>query len=200
MIITFSADITTTEPPAEGERPLDPVRRLANTLRLETRVDLLTSTAEACAWLAAGGYQVAALSRQELLAYQQVRAAVRSLLLRDGPADEHIDVLRGYLDADACIGVIDGEPVAGIRPRPVAPGLRPLQTILLALWRSIANGEVERLKLCADERCRIAFYDRSRNRSRTWCTGTECGNRNRVARFRLKNAPAHAAGEAPAPA
>lgn len=200
MIITSSRHITTTRAPAEGERPLDSVRRLTNTLRLETGVDLLASPAQARSWLLGEGYQVAALSAEELGAYRSARTALRLLLLRHGRAEEHIDVLRGHLNAEACVELLDGEPVAGIRPRPVPPGLQPLQAILLAFWRSIANGEVERLKLCADERCRVAFYDRSRNRSRTWCTGTECGNRNRVARFRLKSAVDQEAGEAPAPA
>jgi hypothetical protein len=113
-------------------------------MRLESGVDLLTSPDQALNWLAGEGYQVTALSAQELGAYQSVRTALRSLLLRDGPANEHLDVLRGDLNAEACVEVIDGELVAGIRPRPVPPGLRPLQAILIALWRSIANGEVER--------------------------------------------------------
>jgi predicted RNA-binding Zn ribbon-like protein len=34
----------------------------------------------------------------------------------------------------------------------------------------------DRLKVCRNPACRLAFYDRSKNRSGTWCTMAECGN------------------------
>jgi predicted RNA-binding Zn ribbon-like protein len=44
-----------------------------------------------------------------------------------------------------------------------------------------------RLKICASDECRWAFYDNSKNRSGTWCQMAECGNRikNRAYRERL---------------
>ncbi len=41
-----------------------------------------------------------------------------------------------------------------------------------------------RLRVCANPRCRFAFVDRSRNRSRIWCETAVCGNRIRVGRHR----------------
>jgi predicted RNA-binding Zn ribbon-like protein len=83
--------------------------------------------------------------------------------------------------------VLSGTGMAGgLRPRPVSEPFVPLQQILLALWRGAVSGELARLKVCADQRCRLAFYDRSRNQSRRWCTGGECGNRVRLARHRAK--------------
>jgi len=41
-----------------------------------------------------------------------------------------------------------------------------------------------RLKVCANDACRRAFYDASRNRARRWCNGARCGNRERVRRHR----------------
>lgn len=35
----------------------------------------------------------------------------------------------------------------------------------------------ERLKICASDECRWAFYDSSRNRRGTWCQMEACGNR-----------------------
>ena len=53
-----------------------------------------------------------------------------------------------------------------------------------------------RLRVCGNPRCRFAFVDGSRNRSRVWCDSAACGNRIRVGRHRRK-AVHHAA---PAPA
>jgi predicted RNA-binding Zn ribbon-like protein len=41
-----------------------------------------------------------------------------------------------------------------------------------------------RLKLCADDACRIAFYDDTRSRTRRWHDPATCGNRARVRRHR----------------
>ncbi|MEO7664687.1 MAG: CGNR zinc finger domain-containing protein [Candidatus Limnocylindrales bacterium] len=52
---------------------------------------------------------------------------------------------------------------------------------LLELRRDAA-----RLRVCANPRCRFAFLDRSRNRSRIWCETAVCGNRIRVGRHRRR--------------
>ena len=43
-----------------------------------------------------------------------------------------------------------------------------------------------RLRVCGNPRCRFAFIDRSRNRSRIWCESAACGNRIRVGRHRRR--------------
>jgi predicted RNA-binding Zn ribbon-like protein len=44
-----------------------------------------------------------------------------------------------------------------------------------------------RLKRCADESCRRAFYDETRSRTRRWCDSRTCGNRSRVRRHRRRS-------------
>jgi predicted RNA-binding Zn ribbon-like protein len=64
----------------------------------------------------------------------------------------------------------------------------------LSLARLLAEGEPERLKLCANPACRWAYYDDSRNRRRRWCDATTCGNLMKVRRYRERH---RAAGHAP---
>jgi len=45
-----------------------------------------------------------------------------------------------------------------------------------------------RLRLCANEDCRAAFYDETKSRTRRWCSGTTCGNRVRARRHRASRA------------
>ena len=47
-----------------------------------------------------------------------------------------------------------------------------------------------RLSACRDENCRVAFYDKSRNRSRAWCSMEVCGNREKARSFRQRHAHA----------
>jgi predicted RNA-binding Zn ribbon-like protein len=59
-------------------------------------------------------------------------------------------------------------------------------SLLAIVARAQADGTWERMKACAAEDCRWAFYDRSRNRSRTWCSMAECGNRAKARSYRAR--------------
>jgi predicted RNA-binding Zn ribbon-like protein len=56
--------------------------------------------------------------------------------------------------------------------------------LLLAIERLQSQGAWPRLKACTDGGCQWAFYDTTRNRSRTWCSMEECGNREKTRRYR----------------
>jgi predicted RNA-binding Zn ribbon-like protein len=47
----------------------------------------------------------------------------------------------------------------------------------------LCRGDFSRLKRCDNSKCAAFFYDTSKNRMRRWCSGAECGNRMRVAKF-----------------
>jgi predicted RNA-binding Zn ribbon-like protein len=181
-----SADVAASWPGA-WERPLDLLRRFLNTVRLEEAVDLLNNPAEASAWFAAQGFGDLTLSPSALRRHRAVRDLARRAM-RGEPAA--VSALNDLLpDLTRASSSIDRSPSgwsAGLRPSSTPPDRCLLQSIALNLWRGAANGELNRLKICADERCQLAFYDRSRNQSRVWCTAGECGNRNRVARHRAK--------------
>jgi predicted RNA-binding Zn ribbon-like protein len=44
------------------------------------------------------------------------------------------------------------------------------------------------LKACADPACLWAYYDRSKNGCSRWCNAGLCGNRDKVKRFRERQA------------
>jgi predicted RNA-binding Zn ribbon-like protein len=54
--------------------------------------------------------------------------------------------------------------------------------IALSAAQFLAEGELDRLKLCANPGCRWMFYDETKNRSRRWCG--PCGNVDKVRRYR----------------
>lgn len=69
-----------------------------------------------------------------------------------------------------------------------------LDWLLAAVARSaaeiIAEGTRARLRLCANPRCGLFFYDTSRTHRRRWCSMTLCGNRSKVAAFARRHASA----------
>jgi predicted RNA-binding Zn ribbon-like protein len=58
--------------------------------------------------------------------------------------------------------------------------------LLLAIECLQAQGAWPRLKACTDEGCQWAFFDTTRNRSRTWCSMEECGNKEKTRRYRAR--------------
>jgi len=174
--------------PQPDERPLDPVRRFVNSRLIEDDVDELGSPAGAVSWFARQGYGALDVGDSALAVYRDVRESLRRALEGDGVALGEINrAMARYLPADPRIVAVDAE-IIGVMALAEALDLRfeALQWILASLWRGAASGELSRLKICADDRCRSAFYDGSRNRSRAWCTSGGCGNRNRVARHRAR--------------
>jgi predicted RNA-binding Zn ribbon-like protein len=61
-----------------------------------------------------------------------------------------------------------------------------LGELLAIVFRSMAEGTWDRLKACRAETCQWAFYDRSKNRSATWCSMEVCGNRAKARAYRAR--------------
>jgi predicted RNA-binding Zn ribbon-like protein len=71
---------------------------------------------------------------------------------------------------------------AGGTPRLVARDV--VGAVFAAASRLAVLGQWERVKICPADDCRWAFYDRSRNHSRTWCSMQVCGNREKARSWR----------------
>lgn len=63
------------------------------------------------------------------------------------------------------------------------PGL--LAEIVAAVVLAERDGIWGRLKICREDTCRWAYYDRSKNSSKCWC-GASCGNRNKTRAYRQR--------------
>jgi predicted RNA-binding Zn ribbon-like protein len=59
-----------------------------------------------------------------------------------------------------------------------------LEPVVRAAVDLLTSDAVGRVRLCADASCAWLFLDTTRNGARRWCDMKECGNRNKVRRFR----------------
>ena len=113
-----------------------------------------------------------------------LREALRALLVdkRDPAAIAALD----RMARDAHL-VVSFERDGSARLTPAGDGVDALVASLLAIVaRAQADGTWSRMKACRADDCRWAFYDRSRNRSRTWCSMRECGNRAKARSYRAR--------------
>ena len=61
---------------------------------------------------------------------------------------------------------------------------KAMASMLAAVVRSAVDGTWGRLKACRNEGCKWAFYDKSKNRSGTWCHMDACGVRHKMRAYR----------------
>jgi predicted RNA-binding Zn ribbon-like protein len=167
--------------PAPGELSL--VQELVNTRDIEMGTDELSS-----AWLSAAGLASGALSDEDVARVELFRESVRALLLAHTGADVDPSALANLeaLGRSATVVVgfgADGAPVMGA----AGEGADAVVARLLAIIaHADAVGTWERLKACPADDCHWAYYDFSRNHSRTWCDMKVCGNRAKARAYRRR--------------
>jgi predicted RNA-binding Zn ribbon-like protein len=174
--------------PAPGE--LESVRLLVNTADLSDGTDELPDAEALGAWLRGQGlagdsdsFDAADLER--VVAF---RESVRRLLLSHNGADVDREAVATLdaLAAESCVHVEFGSRGAPA----LVPCGRGADAALARMFAAIARAEVDgtwaRLKTCPASDCLWAFYDHSRNHSRTWCTMSVCGNRAKARTYRRR--------------
>jgi predicted RNA-binding Zn ribbon-like protein len=170
----------------EGETDL--LVAFVNTRDVETRVDEIGDRGELEKWIAAsdagvGAPNVDAAGHRRVLA---LREALRALLRANNGGvvlDEDLAPLNEAAARARYRTAIDSEGV--LRIDPAGDGLDAFEErLVLAVERVQALGGWARLKACPAEDCQWAFFDRSRNRSRTWCSMEVCGNRSKTRSYR----------------
>jgi predicted RNA-binding Zn ribbon-like protein len=58
--------------------------------------------------------------------------------------------------------------------------------IVRSFAEALEGGETARIKICRNDDCRWVFYDRTKGKTRCWCSDKSCGNRERVRRARAR--------------
>lgn len=155
------------------------IRDFVNTYDVEQDADELPDLPSLRTWLSDRGL-VTAIAKGaaiDLQTARHLREAFRAELARDG--------------APAPIPELSLKPVwgeGGARLVPVDSGLRGgLAQLAIAAVHCGADRSWGRLKVCASDSCRWAFYDTSRNRSRSWCSMDVCGNREKTKAYRERH-------------
>jgi predicted RNA-binding Zn ribbon-like protein len=165
------------------------IEEFVNTVELdEENADSIADPAALESWL--GEHELlpagAPVSNGDVDRAHQVREAIRALLVANNG---------GQLDPQAIVRLNDAAADAHLRVRFTGEGrgqLVPdesgvpgaLASILGVTYTAMADETWPRLKACREHTCQWAFYDNSKNRSRTWCSMTTCGNRTKARSYR----------------
>ena len=163
------------------------LERFVNTANFEEGTDELGDAAGLSAWLRESGLADADLGEPDRERIVAFREALRELLLAN-----HGDAARPRRDRDARRRRAPGGRLRrrrhGAAPCPPTTAPTACSAALLGIVaRSQAEGTWPCLKACPADACGWAFYDHSRNHSRTWCTMSVCGNRAKARSYRSRH-------------
>jgi len=135
--------------------------------------------------------EAAAVLGRARLFREALHRTLRTLMLGRRPAAEDLARINDEVAAARKREVLAPSP-GGLRWEGPDPGTC-LESPLWPVGRSAAafltSGDLSRLRQCGGERCGWLFADRSRNRTRRWCTMEDCGNVSKVRRFRRRHSP-----------
>lgn len=161
-----------------------------NTRDLEEGIDSLADPQQLADWVAAQTGELVSVADAD--AHDRIlalRESLRALLRAHNGAEvreEDLQPLREAAERSRYRTSIS--PTGAITLVPARADLSGFEArLLLALERLQAQHAWPRLKACTDPTCQWAFYDTTRNRSRTWCSMEECGNREKTRRYRAKH-------------
>ncbi|WP_433477997.1 CGNR zinc finger domain-containing protein [Spirillospora sp. CA-142024] len=161
-----------------------------NTLNIEPGTDEIATPAELAGWLAEQGLVPGGTPAGDADLHT-------AITLREG-LREAMSAHHGPRGADYPDDLEDALAALPLRialtgPRPALVPLDPpgsaaagLARIAAAITDSVAAGTWPRLKVCQEDTCRWAFLDTSKNRSRSWCSMSVCGNRTKTRAYRAR--------------
>jgi len=181
---------------ADAPGRLGLVRALINTYDVETANDEWQSPASLRSWLSDRDLLEPGTKAtdDDVARARALREALRSLCLTNhgDPFDPHAaETLNAQAARSRVAARFDRQGIGTLEPD--ARGIdAALGSVVAAVFSAMADGTWPRLKVCKESTCRWAFYDHSKNVSRSWCSMKVCGNRRKVRAFRERQRAAGA--------
>lgn len=171
--------------------PLLAVQGLVNTFSFEDEEELLGNPAAARDWLTRAGLieEGATVSPGELRDLVEFREILRTLLeanLSGEPVPEATRALSGLSERHPVRFGVSGQGEVRLDLDPAADVDGLISQTIGIIGQAQDQDWWRRLKICAADDCRWAFYDSSKNRGGTWCRMEVCGNRTKNRRYRNK--------------
>jgi len=178
-----------TRKPAPGRLGL--VADFVNTLDVEVGHDALCDPPSLAAWLSEKGLldeALAPVTDHDVGEAVALREELRGLLAaNNGIGQADVSVLNARSD-DLPLRVVFGEE-GGADLRAKGHGVKAaLAELIGVVFTAMTDGAWNRLKVCREDTCRWAYYDRSKNRSGAWCSMEVCGNRAKARAYRARGA------------
>ncbi len=172
--------------------PLIAVQALANTFSFEDGEERLLDPTTAREWLLASDLATNSVivGEPEWRRLVEFRELIRDLIDAnlDGDPTAAAKQLRTLTEEHSVQVAVGADGRLGVDLAPVESVDALISQMVGIVFQAQLESDWSRLKICASDECRWAFFDRSRNRGGTWCQMETCGNalKNRAYRQRKR--------------
>ena len=150
--------------------------------------DQLDTAERAAAWCAAQGLP-SITNQKDCDRLREFREVLRDVIYAnngEGDLNRAWDALRPFAESAQIGFTVDSQRGPMLRPR--GDGAGAVIAALLALVNdAVCDGTWSHMRACRKDTCRFAYYDRSKNGSRAWCSMAVCGNREKAHRRRQRD-------------
>ncbi|MFN8111761.1 MAG: CGNR zinc finger domain-containing protein [Solirubrobacterales bacterium] len=171
--------------------PLIAVQAFADTHESEDEDEKLTDPAAAREWLVGYGLVAPAFQLDDtgLAELLDLRRCLRALIdanatgEQDAAANAELASVAAAHPVPIAVGP-DGGVTVDLDPAATVDAL--IGQLIGSVLRAQIDGTWSRLKICAADSCRWAFYDSSKNRGGHWCSMELCGNRVKNRNYRAR--------------
>jgi predicted RNA-binding Zn ribbon-like protein len=173
---------------SELKQEIDLLVDFVNTRDVEEDTDSIADPAQLAGWIAERtGEHLPELEAADVQRVHGLRESLRGLMLANNGGEGLGDLEPIREAAERSRFRLAFDPEGGLALTPARADLSGFEaSLLLALEHLQCHDVWPRLKACTDETCQWAFYDSTRNRSRTWCSMDVCGNREKTKRYRQR--------------
>ncbi|MGZ8666858.1 MAG: CGNR zinc finger domain-containing protein [Solirubrobacterales bacterium] len=170
----------------DSDSALELIRDFVNTRDVEEGTDALAEPAAMAQWVGeTASIEASVPEPAEHARALELREALRAMLLANNGVEVDPAAMAPLRAAAGRARIRVGVEGGEVELRSEPEGLAAFEArLLLALADAQARGSWERIKACPADDCQWAFYDESRNRSRTWCSMEVCGNRAKTRSYR----------------
>jgi predicted RNA-binding Zn ribbon-like protein len=178
----LSTDFAGVQDTAPGT--LELLRRFVNTVELPSGPDEIDTLEKASAWCLSYGLRPVE-NQTHLKLLREFRETLRGLLFTnngEGDAPAAWERLEPFLARTRLTLAIN--PNRGLELKPQDKG--PIASLLAIVYEAQLLGSWARLRACRKASCRFAYYDRTKNASRAWCSMATCGNQAKAQRRRQR--------------
>ncbi len=172
---------------SEAPRELELVRKFVNTRDVDEDKDEIDTPAGLQSWLEANDLPAGSVDQDDVDRATAARDGLRALLMANNGEPLDPAAIESLNRAAPNVSVrfdSEGQTALAASGAAIDEALAPIYD---AVFCAMTEGTWARLKVCREDTCQWAFYDRSRNRSGTWCSMEVCGNRNKARTFRQRH-------------
>ena len=182
----MTENVSTPSEPDGAPGDLERLMRFVNTLDVESGEDEIGTASALAGWLRGAGLPAGKIASDDVPRAHEVREALRKLMLaNNGELLDPGAVARLKAAGRRATLAIDFDDHGHTSLEPACGGVdAAIGELLSIVAHSQAEGTWHRVKACLADPCQWAFYDHSRNRSRTWCSMEVCGNRAKARAYR----------------